>query len=80
MALNYSCFDGFYIIELWHCHVHRECVHFHSLTHGYILLVQEKDHVRDGIIIIIIIIILQDLFVSSQCEIHFGISWTSYMG
>ena len=53
MILNYSCFDGFYYCfdELWHCRVHRECVHFHSSTHGYVLLVQEKDRVRDGIII-----------------------------
>ena len=55
MILNYSCFDGFYYCfdELWHCHVHRECVHFRSSMHGYVLLVQEKDHVRDGIIILL---------------------------
>ena len=38
-------------------HIHRECVNFCRSTHGYVLLVQEKDHVRDGIIIIIVIII-----------------------
>ena len=32
---------------------------------------QEKDHVRDDIVILI----LQDLSVSSHCEIHFGIAW-----
>ena len=53
MILNCSCFDGFYYCfnELWHCHIHRECVHFRSSTYGYVLLVQEKDHVRDGLII-----------------------------
>ena len=52
--LKLFCFDGFYCFdELWHCRVHHECVHFHSSTHGYVLLVHEKDHVRDGIIILL---------------------------
>ena len=50
-------------------YIHRECVHFRSSTHGYICLCTKK------IILEMVILILQDLSVSSQYEIHFGIAW-----